>query len=553
MLRAALAGRVVVALLFMGGIATLAGTSTAAAAAPRQHVHINCAESSICAEVGQYQEVFGQNYYVGHDEPSVLFYSNRPGAGNRMRYTVTLPRDPSPVDPNAPGKSYDFELGSTFWFGMSMCDTQSYPEQVDHCTPDSDSNITSDLAKHPGGAFTELQFYSPGWVPWPAWAKAVGASTCSARQWCAALNIDSLLEDPVHGTLQNAACQAKAGVEPINFAFVTHDGRAEGPANPVDATLRTFTPDVGRDLMMNPGDRIQVSMFDTRDGRKVVLVDLTTGQRGSMTASPANGFAQIKYAPTGDQCKAIPYAFHPMYSTSSEKTQTIWGADQYNISFDQEIGHFQHCYGAAVPFTLFGLNDQGVPISCPKGNTEDNGEPVEDPSSGGDDNYCFPASASLLVKVQGCTDTNTGFDGVSYQPDWPDGNTALHPTPVRVTSPLSGPDYNYKYQSAALSVDLPRIEATCNRDTGEGCTRIPITDDGTPAAFYPYYSIASQPTGGCVWQLGGAIPGTTNDFGKNAGYGPIIRPRYLLFGGGGVIVGRYNDFRNLFRVNPCQP
>jgi hypothetical protein len=515
------------------------------------HIHINCAESVICAEVGQYQEVFGKNYYVGHDEPSVLFYSNKPGAGNRMRYTVTLPTDPSPSDPNAPGKSYQFELGSTFWFGMAMCDTQSYPEQVDHCTPDSDRNITA-LDRHPGVAFTELQFYSPGWVGWPTWAVAAGASTCDPTKWCVALNIDSLSEDPVNGTLQNETCAAKAGLEYVNFAFVTKDGKAQAPANPLDATLSTYTPDHARDLFMNSGDRVSVAMFDTADGLKVEIKDLTTGASGSMTASPSNGFAQIKYAPTGDSCTAIPYAFHPEYSTSSERTQTIWGADQYNIAFDQEIGHFQHCYGAPVPLTQFGVTDAGTPISCPLTNKEDNGEPAENPLEGGDDNYCFPEAASELVRVQGCSDTNTGFDGVSYQPVWPDGNTVLHPTPVRFTSPLTGRSYDQQYQRAALSVDLPRIETnTCNRETGAGCTLIPTTDDGTPAAFYPYYSIIAAPGTSCQWQLGGAIPGTTNDFGKNAGYGHLIHPIYLNFGFHGKTVRRFNDFRNIFSTNPC--
>src|SRR5206468_1451670 len=133
--------------------------------------------------------------------------------------------------------------------------------------------------------------------------------------------------------------------------------KSQAPANPLQSTLDTFTPDPNRDLFMNSGDRISVKMFDTAHGLRVVLKDLDTGQTGQMTASPANGFAQIKYAPTGDQCKAIPYAFHPMYSTSSEQTKLIWGADQYNVAFDQEIGHFQHCYGASVPFTEFGVSD----------------------------------------------------------------------------------------------------------------------------------------------------------------------------------------------------
>jgi hypothetical protein len=358
------------------------------------------------------------------------------------------------------------------------------------------------------------------------------------------MNVFSVLEDPINGTVQNASCQAKVGLETFEFAFVTKNGRSLAPANPLDATLATYTPDLGRMLLMNPGDRVRVTMHDTPDGLRADLVDLTTGQSGSMTASPANGFAQFKYDPTGTSCQAIPYAFHPMYSTSSEQTRVPWAAHSYNVAFSEEIGHFQHCDGASVPATPFGLDSSGNPVTCPAGNTEDDGEPAD-----ADDNFCFPASRSELVQVQGCTDTNTGFDGVSYHPVWPDGNTALHPTPVRFTSPLTGPRFEQNYQRAALEADLPRIEATCNRTTGAGCTLLPTTDDGNPADFYPYYSITDRRQ--CRWQFGGAIPGTASDFGAEAQWGPLLGQEYLVFGGGGTTHVLFNDFRNVFR-NPCR-
>jgi hypothetical protein len=34
----------------------------------------------------------------------------------------------------------------------------------------------------------------------------------------------------------NTACLNSVGVEPVNFAFITKNGRARAPANPVDAT-----------------------------------------------------------------------------------------------------------------------------------------------------------------------------------------------------------------------------------------------------------------------------------------------------------------------------
>jgi hypothetical protein len=95
-----------------------------------------------------------------------------------MTYSLRLPHDPSPANPNTSGKSYPFQLNGSIWLGMALCAPQSYPEQVPTCTPDSDSNIVDPAVSpnHPGTAFVELQFYPPGWVPWPTWQVAVGAS-----------------------------------------------------------------------------------------------------------------------------------------------------------------------------------------------------------------------------------------------------------------------------------------------------------------------------------------------------------------------------------------
>ena len=382
-------------------------------AAPSPHAALNCQYSSLCAEVANSSDVFGSEY-VGHDEPSNIFYSNKPGSGNHMQYTLRLPRDPSPGNANSPHKSYQFELNGAFWFGMAMCDTQSYPNTVHFCKPNSDSNIVNPAVSpnHPGTAFMEMQFYPPGWVPWPTWQVAVGASGCDPTKWCAALNIDSLSENPVNGTLQNSTCAAKTGIEYVNFAFITHNGVAQAPANPVDSTVTTFTPNKAKDLFMNSGDNLKVGFRDTSNGLRVVINDLTTRQSGSMTASKANGFAQVKFDPHGTSCTAIPYNFHPMYSTSSPQTRVIWAAHTYNVAFSDEIGHFEFCNGPTpIPASQFGVDAAGNVISCPKGNMEGL-KPNQRPTDA-DDNFCFPGTEALRVRVNGCTDTNTGFDGAS--------------------------------------------------------------------------------------------------------------------------------------------
>jgi hypothetical protein len=524
------------------------GFVPAAGASTHQHVAINCANSSaMCTEVAQSDDVFG--HYVGHDEPSVLFDSKVPGSGNHMRYNITLPSDPSASDPTAPGKSYNFELSGADWLGMAICDTQSYPEQVKSCPPDSDANILDPKVspKHVGQAYMEMQFYPPGWIPWPTWQKAVGASSCDPTRWCAALNIDSLSLNPVTGQTNNAACLAQAGEEYLNFAFITKNGVAQGPASPLGATLDTFTPNQARDLFMNSGDNLQVAFTDTPDGVKVTINDLTSGQTGSMTASAANGFAQVKFDPDGSSCTTIPYNFHPMYSTSTPQTRVTWAAGGYNVAFDTEIGHFQFCNGPiAIPNTPFGLTDQGNPTVCPVGDTEGQGAGAS--PSDGDDLFCFPGSEALVFKVSGCTFTNSAFDGVSYQPLWPDGNTALHPSPFRFSSPQTGPNYNVQYEHSALEADLPDIESTCNTETKVGCTLIPTTDQGTPAAFYPFYT-TSHGSSGCVWEFGNNIPGEISNFGAHDQYGSLLPQTYTTQGGGSRVF--YNDFQNLLSSNPC--
>jgi hypothetical protein len=530
------------------GTTTLAATHAARHAVNmNQHMHINCANAAgLCTEVADSDEVFG--HYVGHDEPSMLFYSNRPGSGNHMRYNVTLPVDPSSAHPDNVNRSYAFELSGADWFGMAMCDTQSYPEQVKNCPPDSNRNILDPAVspKHVGEAFMEMQFYPPGWVPWPTWAVAVGASSCNPTEWCAAMNIDSLSLNPVTGQQNNSTCEAKTGEEYLNFAFITKNGKSTGPANPVDSTLATFSPS-SQDLFMKPGDHLTVAFGDTPNGLRVIIDDLTTGQSGSMTASKANGFAEVGYDPNGTSCNAIPTNFHPMYSTSNPKTRVTWAAHTYNIGFDSEIGHFQFCNGPKkIPNTPFGITKGGNVTTCPSGDTEGRGVNAE--PSDGEDAFCFPANEALLDKVTGCSFTNSGFDGASYQKLWPDGNTTMHPTPFQFSSPKTGGDYTVAYPQAAFEADLPAVEfPACNVDTGVGCTLTPEADNGHPAAFYPFFS-TTKSAAGCIWQFGNDIPGEISDYGGVAQYGTLLPTDRT--GTGGATHNTFQDFRNII-PNPC--
>jgi hypothetical protein len=530
------------AVVALGAVAAPAAT---AASNPSGQQKLTCWWStSLCTEIADPQAVWG-SWYVGHDEPSLLFYSNRPGSGNDMTYQLKIPSEPA--GPYIQSKSYNFELHPAFWFGMALCDTQSYPETTSQCQPDSDRNIV-DVTKsiyHPGTAFLELQFYPPGWV------KEFNGTSCDATKWCAALNIDSYSLDPITGQPLNATCQSEilGGVEYINYAYLTRNGQPQGPPNPLH-----FDPVASGDpgpnvLYMNPGDDISVSIHDSPQGLVTVLYDLTTHQVGWMTASAANGFGQIKYAPTGTSCTEIPYNFHPEYSTSSPQTRVPWAAHTYNVAYSDEIGHWDFCT-AVDPSTGNCTGLEGAPGDQ---------EPTDE-----DDYGCFDASMSLLYPATGCIGTNDpGFDGSSYQRDWPDGSPN-HPTPILLSSPRTR---GAPYQEAAFETDLPRIEASdyggpCNRTTGAGCTDPPITDDGAPANFYPYFStVRKEGHGrgdhgggrGCLWGEGSRLPNTIDNFGgsSSAEFGTLNPQAYYVTGGGGATHLVIDTYRRILPYAPC--
>src|SRR5712691_8403088 len=396
----------------------------------------------LCAETA---DPVGYNgAYTGHDEPSLLFYSNTPGSGSSQLYKLTVPSDP-PTLPKQEGSggTFNFQDRIAFWFGLALCDDQSGPNPGGSplagpnipCTPDSDANIYDGttlaspdyIGKHPGTAFMELQFYPPGWVKWPP-----GVS-CDPAKWCAALAIFQLNLNQNTGVSNNADCLDKVGLEPANFAFITRSGKPIGPPDPLGQTLGSFTPEPSKLLMFQAGDTVTVDIHDTANGLVTAINDLTSGQSGSMTASAANGFAHVNYVPSASACTEAAGAFHAAYSTSSEHTRVPWAAHSYNVAFSDEIGHFEFCNA---------VSQQG-------GRCTEDGVGDVDSALGGaeDDRFCFappfqPSVEATRVKVGGCLATDIDFDGVSYKHTWPGSlanaaqDAAFNPGPIRFTSPL---------------------------------------------------------------------------------------------------------------------
>jgi hypothetical protein len=525
-------------------------TNAAVKAANASHEPYCVQFSSQCTDA---QPAIAQNgEYVGHDEPSVEFRSNKPGTGYDLTYQVQLPKNP-PVKPQQSGKggTWDFELRSTFWLGLTMCDTQSAPEYTSVCQADSDVNakfISTNpnspayIGRHPGNAFMELQFYEPGYVP------QFEGFGCTATQWCANMTIDSLGLDQNTGVPNNNDCLNNhflVGEEPVNWAYVTKSGKSQAPADPLVISdsanpAAALNPDPTKDLLMNSGDQLTVHMHDTAAGMRADITDNTTHQSGSMTASTANGFGHVLYAPNAAKCTSRPYAFHPEYSTSAPRGNT-WSVHTYNAAYSDEIGHFELC-DAMNPTTL----------ACTKPGADD--QTLDE-----DDINCLPGADSLVIHITSCVGAGGGdsdFDGESYQNRWAGSTTnaaqdaRLHPTPVIFTSPTSR---GRQIEDVRFEADLPAIEnevvPACDVATGLHCTNPP-----PGAAFYPFYTSTHNGPGACAWQEGGAhIPGTINDFGGSSttAYGALLPTVFPE--AGFTTATAFENFNRDLGTNPCQP
>jgi hypothetical protein len=467
----------------------------------------------ICRD--KYVSIGANGEYTGHDEPSVQFLSDRSGTGGKdLTYHLRLPEDAT-VKPkqDGTGGTWNFQQRATFWLGLTMCDTESSPNFRKTCTPNSDANARYRSAnprsrfyigKSPGNAFLELQFYTPGWVP------QFDGFGCSATKWCANMTIDSLSDQDNTGVQQNADCLNNhflVGEEPVNWAYITKSGHSQAPANPLslsdDPNLTGLTPDLSKDLLMNPGDDLVVHLHDTRAGFRVDIKDLTTNGHGSMTASKANGFGHVLFQPNAKTCHVAPYAFHPMYDSAVSRGNT-WSAHTSNVSFSDEIGHFEYCDAIDANGTC---TDPGA------------GDAALDE----DDQFCLDGSQfNALIPLIGCALDDGDFDGPSYETTWPGTlqdpalDRKLHGTPVQFTVPTS---HGRALERTGFEADLPRIERgepsnpapECDALTGAHCVNPP-----SGAEFYPIYTVAQRDSRCWLQQGGTHLPGTTNTFGGSS-------------------------------------
>ena len=527
---------------------------TAAAPALRMH----CTDPLGGRYNGQRHRFFDNGHYVGHDEPSVKFISSRPGSGNTMDYVMRLPKDPAKA-PTATGSVTHYgELSVAPWFGLPMCDPNSYPQNA--CKPDSDSNTGLGASTDAGSAFMEFQFYAPGFTPF------IEGESCSKTQWCSALTIDSL-ECTFNFASCNTGCE-----EPVNFSFLQTNGVPPGPPAPQDPNTATFLGNA-KTLKMNPGDVLKLLISDPPGGFTVKIQDLTTHQTGFMQASAKNGFTNTNIA----DCSGNKFTWHAEYNTAKKQNQVPWAALEGGVLMQQEIGHGEACSSLSSKDGFSTTYQDGSSYSDPNvfqvcdGGQEGKGQKGEGPCNpktgvckGGEtegktgpvpctakttncefaDGFCFPkGNRPAMVSGMPVTESaelnfcfqdqfqngDLDFDGTGYRPDWPDGSKN-HPESIRYWGPFTN---GQAYPQIQFQSNVGASENLCNISTGAGCQQPPI---GAPGKFYPFWTLTNKQTlpgavgkGSCLWNFGNVIKGiTTQSFGKDAQYGT---PDVARFGG----------------------
>ncbi|HEY2576694.1 MAG TPA: hypothetical protein VGI74_10350 [Streptosporangiaceae bacterium] len=468
---------------------------------------------TICAEVhggGKDGHLADNGFYIGHDEPTLQFYSTQPGSSTKATWVQTLPRDPAkPPTENGPLKdvTHFFELMPALWFSMDLCDPQSYP--LLPCKPDSDTN--SPHGKYPGGgsAFLELQFYPPGFPPF------TDGLSCDGTHWCAALTIDSL-ECTANFTTCNNRC-----IEPVNSAFIQTNGVPTGPPGPQRADLNTFTPNQST-LLMNPGDKLQIRIFDskTAGALETQIRDLTSGRSGFMQASAKNGFMNTSIA----NCSGSPWSFRPLYSTASRVNQGGWALANINVAY--EIGHFIPCSGLRqfAPVHVGSFSDPAWDL-C-RGAYQNAGPTTGEVNNG----ICFKAGDthgelnSAPDLATGCTGGDLDYHGTSYWRDWPDSVTpGTFPSELTMQQPTTVNGAHYPQMQ--FLTDNPATNFRCNAQKLANCVVPPLQ---APGHFYPYWTQATV-HGACVWEFGQMPNGNT--FGGDKQYGkPTVLSHIINLG-----------------------
>jgi hypothetical protein len=403
-----------------------------------------------------------------------------------------------------------FELSVAPWFSTDVCDPHSAP--LLPCRPESDSNAPHGRYPGAGAAFVELQFYPPGFAPF------ADATSCNDAHWCSALNIDSL---ECQGTgIKVGPCNQRC-FEPVNFGFVQRNGIPTGPPSPQLSDASTFTPD-RQTLMMNPGDRVTVHMWDAKipggHALEVRETDHTTGQSGFMIASAKNGFMNTNPF----SCAGRPFNFQPEYSTARAGNILPWGIGPYMINSEYEIGHWEACnrVSGSAKTPLGSVQDTYFKhCSGPYETAKDGNrrfEPDDSPCYRKGDTHGGTSAPDLVTGCDVFFDAigDLDYDGQPYWPDWPNSTSpGRFPSPFLQQQPLGG-GHRYPYIQFTTDASASELNTNCNLSSGTGC----ILPAKGPGHFYPYFTLA-RVRASCVFEFGNLSNGLT--FGRDKQYGHV--------------------------------
>ena len=220
---------------------------------------------------------------IGHDEPSIDFYSNLPGSGGNISWNVTLP-----VSRNASAEQADLYIA--IWFGMTLNDPDAWEQ----------------------ACFLELQFY-----PDSTWANtALDLNGTATNNWIAAAFAWQLVLGSGAGNLLENPCFLQPlyanGATSGNSFFNMHGGDHLS-------------------LVFNgwPGDPT---------GETIAVTDLTQHTATSMTlynGTCANYQEWFGFAACGGN-----YPLDPAYVSNSYQGSMPWSPTTvYPAAFAFEVGH----------------------------------------------------------------------------------------------------------------------------------------------------------------------------------------------------------------------
>jgi hypothetical protein len=251
-----------------------------------------------------------------------------------------------------------------------------------------------------------------------------------------------------------------------------------------------------------------------------VITDATTGQRGFMTASAANGFTNTSIV----DCSGTPLDYEPLYSTAAPPNVVPWAVLEGDIFNQFEIGHFEPCNSISGRFTERVGSFTDTAWLHGHGVYEDTATADTGPGVVNDDPPCYPkgdthGGVAEPNLVTGCepvvgplpAGSDLDYDGTSYWPDWPNKLTpGPFPSPFLQRQPTTVG--GHRYERIEFETTAAATEASC-QPSGQGCA---VPPPGAPGNFYPYWTLAKV-AGQCVWEFGQMTNGRT--FGGTSQYG----------------------------------